>query len=122
VHWGAPLAAAALVGVWALVGTGTGMLSGALFRTPEQASAIGPAIGITLGMVGGCMWPLSIVAPAMRTVGHAVPQSWAVDAWTTLVAGGGGLADIAGQLAVLGGFAVTLLTLASVRLGRRLRD
>jgi ABC-2 type transport system permease protein len=120
VHWGAPLAAAALVGLWALVGTGAGMLSGTLFRTPEQASGIGPAVGIAFGMLGGCMWPLAIVSPFMRTVGHLVPQSWAVDAWTRLVAQDGGIADIAGQLAVLAVFAAALLTLASVRLRRRL--
>ncbi len=44
VSWGDPLAATALVGVWALVGTGAGMLAGTLFSTPEQATAIGPAL------------------------------------------------------------------------------
>src|SRR5690349_16918958 len=57
VHWGDAVGAAALVIVWALVGTGAGMLSGSLFRTPEQATSIGPALGIALGMLGGCMWP-----------------------------------------------------------------
>ena len=70
-----------LVIVWALVGTGAGVFSGTLFRTPEQASAIGPAVGIAFGMLGGCMWPLEIVTPVMRTIGHLVPQAWAVDAW-----------------------------------------
>ncbi|HEU5470800.1 MAG TPA: hypothetical protein VFV67_09105 [Actinophytocola sp.] len=50
-------AAAALITVWALVGTGTGILAGTLSRTPEQAGAI----GIAAGMLGGAMWPLEIV-------------------------------------------------------------
>jgi ABC-2 type transport system permease protein len=120
VHWGAPAAAAALIGLWALVGTGAGMLSGTVFRTPEQASGIGPAVGIAFGMLGGCMWPLAIVSPVMRTIGHLVPQAWAVDAWTRLVAQGGGIGDIAGQLGVLAAFAAALLGLASLRLRRRL--
>jgi ABC-2 type transport system permease protein len=120
VSWGDPLAAAALVGVWALVGAGAGMLAGTLFSTPEQATAIGPALGIAFAMLGGCMWPLSIVGPTMRFVGHFTPQAWAVDAWTRLLSQHGTVASIAPQLLVLGGFAATSLALAAWRLRRRL--
>jgi len=120
VSWGNPVAAAALIGMWALVGTGAGMASGALFRTPEQASAIGPALGITFGMLGGCMWPLEIVPQSVRMVGHATPHAWAVDAWVTVLSRGGSLADIAGYLAILAGYAVALLAFASLRLRRSL--
>jgi ABC-2 type transport system permease protein len=120
VHWGDPVAAALLVVVWALVGTGAGMLSGSVFRTPEQASSIGPAVGIAFGMLGGCMWPLEIVGPAMRAVGHVVPHAWAVDAWVELLSRGGGLPDIARQLLVLAAFAGGLLVVASYRLRRTL--
>lgn len=120
VGWGDPLAAFALIAVWALVGTGAGMLSGTVFRTPEQASAIGPAVGIALGMLGGCMWPLEIVPPAVRTIGHLIPHSWVIDAWTEVLSHGGGIADIAGRLAFLAGFAVALLTFASLRFRRAL--
>ena len=120
VSWGNPLAAAALIAMWALVGTGAGMVSGTLFRTPEQATAIGPTIGIAFGMLGGCMWPLEIVPPSVRLLGHATPHAWAVDAWVTLLSRGGGLADIAGYLAILAGYAVALFALASLRLRRSL--
>jgi ABC-2 type transport system permease protein len=120
VSWGDPVAAAALVGMWALVGTGAGMVSGSLFRTPEQASAIGPAVGIAFGMLGGCMWPLEIVPESVRLVGHATPHAWAVDAWVTLLSRGGGLVDIAGYLAILAGYAAVLLTFATMRLRRSL--
>jgi ABC-2 type transport system permease protein len=116
VHWGNPFAAATLILTWALVGTGAGMLSGSLFRTPEQASAMGPAVGMALGMLGGCMWPLALVGPTMRTVGHLAPQAWAVDAWVEVLSRGGGLADIARQVGVLLAFAAALLTLATMRL------
>lgn len=115
VGWGDPAAATALVTVWALVGTGAGMLSGTVFRTPEQASAIGPAIGIALGMLGGCMWPLAVVPPVVRAIGHLTPHSWAIDSWTEVLSGGGGLPDIAGGLSILTG-----LILASWRLRRSL--
>lgn len=120
VSWGNPVAATALIGMWALVGTGAGMASGTLFRTPEQASAIGPAVGIAFGMLGGCMWPLEIVPETVRLVGHATPHAWAVDAWVTVLSRGGGPADIAGYLAILATYAAVLLGIASLRLRRSL--
>ena len=120
VSWGDPLGATALVGVWALVGAGAGMLAGTLFSTPEQATAIGPALGIAFAMLGGCMWPLSIVGPTMRFVGHFTPQAWAVDAWTRLLSQHGTVISIAPQLLVLGAFAASALALASWRLRRQL--
>jgi ABC-2 type transport system permease protein len=120
VDWGNPFAAAALVFVWALVGTGAGMLSGTLFRTPEQAGAIGPAVGIAFGMLGGCMWPLEVVPPSVRMLGHATPHAWAVDAWVEVLSRGGGLPQIAGYLGILALYAGALLALASLRLRRSL--
>ncbi|MDN3027812.1 ABC transporter permease [Streptomyces sp. S.PB5] len=120
VAWGDPLAAGVLVTVWALVGTGAGVLAGALFRTPEQVNAVGPALGIGLGMLGGCMWPLALVPDWLRTAGHLVPQAWAVDAWTTLLSRGGDLAAILPDLAVLAAFATVLIVCASLALRRRL--
>ncbi len=116
VSWGDPIAAALLLVCWSLVGAGAGMLAGTLFKTPEQASGIGPVVGITLGMLGGCMWPLAMVSPVMRQVGHATPQAWAVDAWTALLARGGTLATVLPDLAVLAGFAAVFLLLATHRL------
>jgi ABC-2 type transport system permease protein len=118
VSWGSPPAAIALVVIWALVGAGAGMLTGTLFRTPQQASSIGPTIGMALGMLGGCMWPLAIVGSAMRTIGHLTPQAWAVDAWTELLSRGGSLTDILRPLAILMAFAIALLTVAITRLRR----
>ncbi len=116
VSWGDPLGAVVLVLLWCLVGAGAGMVSGTLFRTPEQASAIGPVVGIAFAMLGGCMWPLSIVSPAMRAAGHLTPHAWAVDAWTTLIADHGGLVAISGELAVLALFAAGLFAVATWRL------
>jgi ABC-2 type transport system permease protein len=121
VSWGDPVAAAALVVAWVLVGTGAGVLSGTLFRTPDQATAIGPTVGIALGMLGGCIWPLEIVPGPMQTVGHLVPHAWAVDAWTELLSRSGGLGDIAGRLGVLLAFAAGLTAVATFRLRRSLR-
>jgi len=120
VSWGNPFAAGALITVWAFVGAGAGLLSGTVFRTPEQATSIGPAVGIALAMLGGCMWPLSIVSSLMRQVGHATPQAWAIDAWTAVLARHGTISSIAGDLAILSVFAAGFLLLAATRLRRRM--
>lgn len=119
VSWGNPPAALLLVLLWCLVGAGAGMVAGTLFRTPEQASAIGPVVGITFAMLGGCMWPLSIVSPAMRAAGHVTPQAWAVDAWTNLLSNHGTVATVWHQLAILALFAVGFFAVATAR-SRRL--
>jgi linearmycin/streptolysin S transport system permease protein len=120
VDWGDPPAALLLVTVFALVGTGAGMLFGSVLRTAEQATSIGPPVGIALGMLGGCMWPLAIVPEPMRAVGHLFPHAWAMDAFIALIAKGESVAGIAPQLAVLAGFAAALLALATWRLRRTL--
>ena len=94
------------------------MLAGTLFKTPEQSTSIAPTVGILLGMLGGCMWPLEIVGSTMRTIGHLAPHAWAVDAWTELLSRGGTIVDIRRELFVLAGFAVVLIAIASRRLRR----
>jgi ABC-2 type transport system permease protein len=118
VSWGPVGAAGALVVVWSLVGAGAGMLCGTLFTTTEQATSIGPPVGIAFGMLGGCMWPLEIVGPVMRAVGHVVPHAWAVESWIDLLSRGGGFVTIAPKLALLGAYAVVFMAVAARRLGR----
>ena len=120
VSWGDPLAAAALLILWCLVGAGAGMVAGTFFRTPEQASAMGPIVGIVFAMLGGCMWPLSIVSTTMREIGHATPQAWAVDAWTNLLSNHGDLVTISHELGILVLFALGFFGLATFRLKRML--
>jgi ABC-2 type transport system permease protein len=120
VDWGDPVAALVLVVVFALVGTGVGMLLGSVLRNAEQATSIGPPVGIALGMLGGCMWPLAIVPEPMRVVGHLFPQAWAMDGFIDLIAKGEDVAGIAVELAVLGAFAAVLLALATWRLRKTL--
>ena len=120
VDWGDPPAALLLVVTFALVGTGVGMLLGSVLRNAEQATSIGPPVGIALGMLGGCMWPLAIVPQPMRVVGHLFPQAWAMDAFIALIARNTGLGGITRELAVLAAFAAVLLVLATWRLRRTL--
>jgi linearmycin/streptolysin S transport system permease protein len=120
VDWGDPPAALLLLVTFALVATGVGLLLGSVLRNAEQATSIGPPVGIALGMLGGCMWPLAIVPAPMRAVGHLFPQAWAMDGFIALIARNAGLAGIIRQLAVLAAFAAVLLALATWRLRKAL--
>jgi ABC-2 type transport system permease protein len=116
VSWGDPLAAGLLIVLFALVATSVGLLLGASVRNPDQAQAVGVPIAIALAMLGGCMWPLEVVPPLMRAVGHVAPHAWAMDAWQDVIFDGAGVAGVAGPLAVLSGFAVVLGLAARHRL------
>ena len=120
VGWGDPLGAASVVVLFASVATAVGLLLGATVTDADQAQSIATPVAIGLGMLGGCMWPLEIVPPLMRAIGHISPLAWAMDAWIALVFEGAGVAAIAGELAVLAGFALVLGLLARASLRRAL--
>ena len=121
-QWQDPGAVWVIVALLSLTGTGAAMLLGAMMSNAEQASGVAVPLGIGLGMLGGCMWPLEIVPPALRTAGHATPHAWAMDALGKVLQSGAGVADIVGELAVLAGFALVLMALAAWRYGRILRS
>ena len=122
VDWGDPLAVAAIVLLFSLASTGAAILLGSLARTPEQVTGLAPPLGIGLGMLGGCMWPLEIVGPTMQAIGHATPHAWAVGAFMEVVGAGAGVADVATDLGVLAAFAAGFLVVALVAFGRTLRS
>lgn len=120
VAWGDPVAAGSLVLVYAAVGCGAGLLLGTLGRNEDRVGAIGPAMGMVLGALGGCMMPLEFFPPVMLAVAHLIPHYWAVTAWQELVFDGAGLVDIALQLGVLAVFAAVLVSWATRGLRREL--
>ena len=115
VTWGDPIAATAIVALFCLVGAGAAMLVGALARNGDQAASMGVFLGLALGALGGCMIPYQVMPPAMQSFARLIPHSWAVLGLQDLIREGGGLASVGLNLAVLAGFAVVLLTLATWR-------
>lgn len=120
VNWGDLRGAALLILAFCLVGSAFAMLAGSLFRTPEQAGAVGPPVGIALGMLGGCMWPLEIVGSTMRNIGHATPHAWAMDGFVDLIGRGQDYTAVLPEVGVLLGIALVLFPLAIWRLRARL--
>lgn len=118
VTWGDPIAAAAIVAVFCLVGAAAAMLVGALARNGDQAASMGVFLGLALGALGGCMIPYQIMPAAMQSIARLIPHSWAVLGLQDLIRDGGGIASVGTNLAVLTGFAVVLLVLATWRFRR----
>jgi len=52
VAWGDPAAALAIVVAFSFVAAGAALLVGAVARNASQAGAIGPALGMGLGLIG----------------------------------------------------------------------
>ena len=120
VDFGDPVAVITIAVLWSFVGAAAGMLLGSLVKTDAQNTAIATPVGIVFAMLGGCMWPLSVVSPFMRAIGHLTPHAWAMDAWNTVVNDGGGISDIMVEMGVLVAFTVVLGVLATLVLRRRL--
>jgi len=112
VGWGDLAGAAALISVFALVGTGAAMVVGAFSRNADQAGAVGIVSGMLLAALGGAMVPLELFDEPMSSLARLTPHAWAIDGLRALVYEAAGLADILVELTVL-----TLYALALVWLG-----
>lgn len=120
VNWGDPIATGVVVVLFCLVAGGAGMLVGATLRNDSQAAGMGVGIGLGLAALGGSMAPLEIFPDTLRRVAMITPHAWANQAMAELVRRDGSLGDVLLEVAVLGAFAVVLLSSATVLLHRTL--
>jgi ABC-2 type transport system permease protein len=122
VDWVDPAATVAIVVIFSFVGAGAAMLVGSIASNPSQAGALGPALGLVFGLVGGTMVPIEVFPEAMRTAAHLTPHAWAMDAFRALLYDNATVLDILPQLGVLALFAAVLVGLAVFRFRRLLRS
>ncbi len=116
--WGSWPATIAIVAAFCLVATAAALLIGAVVRNESQSQAIGMTIGLAMAALGGCMVPFEVFPDGLRTFAHITPHAWAVDAFTEVLQRGGGLGSIGTELAVLVGYGVVLLGIATIMLRR----
>jgi ABC-2 type transport system permease protein len=112
VHWGDPAGVFLVLAMLSLAYSGAAALISLRSRTEEQAISVAVVLGIVCGLLGGCMYPLDVVGPAVRVVGHVVPQAWAMDAFVKLIYGHVSLAAVLPEIGALAVFAVVLGALA----------
>src|SRR4029077_18148771 len=112
VHWGNPAGVFLVLAMLSLAYAGAAALISLRSRSEEQAVSVAVVLGIVCGMLGGCMYPLDVVGPVVRGVGHIVPQAWAMDAFVKLIYDHVGLASVLPEIGALALFAAVLVTLA----------
>ena len=119
VEWGDPIAATLVLVAFALVSSSAAMLIGSIAQNPEQASSIGVGVAMLLAAFGGAM-PPEVFPDIMRTLSHVTPHAWAIDAFRDLTLRDKDLLGILPRLAVLAGFAIALIALATIRFRKAL--
>jgi ABC-2 type transport system permease protein len=118
VQWGDPLGILVLVLAAVAGAVGWGMFITAVARTPGQVSAIGSAIMLTFGILGGTFISMDAMPSWFRLLTKISPNAWGIDGFTTLALGGG-LKDILTPVLALLVMGAVLFAVAALLLNRR---
>ncbi len=97
---------ALLLAAYAFCVAGLATFCGAVFRTPEQASAVGWIASMVMAALGGCWWPSELMPRWLWRAAHVFPTAWAMDAFHALISFGRGIEAVVLPAAVLLGFGV----------------
>ena len=107
VPWGrSPIALLMIVLTFDLAIVSLGIFISTLVKTTDQVVAIMIASSMAMAALGGAWWPIDIVPPFMKTIGHFFPSAWAMDGFVDIILRGAGVADVLLPATVLLGFAV----------------
>ncbi len=117
-RWGDPLALLALILAAVFGALGWGMLITAVARSPGQVSAIGSAVMLTFGILGGNFVQASVMPQWFQWLGRITPNAWGLDGFTILGLGGS-LADLGRPLLGLAVMGVVLAAASIALFGRR---
>lgn len=73
---GSPAGLALLLVSYPACAAGFATLCGAIFWTPEQASAIGWLASMVMAAMGGCWWPSEVMPRWLSSTGHHTYVRW----------------------------------------------
>ncbi|HEY7849308.1 MAG TPA: ABC transporter permease [Ktedonobacterales bacterium] len=107
------LALAALTLLGAVTFIGMGYLIAALAKTVESASGISSAINFPMMFLSGVFFPLALLPAFLAPVVRAMPLTYLADAFRQITTGGVPDFPMWIDIAVLGGWAVVCVALAS---------
>jgi ABC-2 type transport system permease protein len=102
-----------------LAACGYGILLGAVARTSEQATTIGPISVVIGAALGGIMVPVFVMPKTMQTISRFSPLEWGHHALLDIFVRGGSLSMIWPQIVLLLLFFVVTLALAGAAFSRR---
>jgi ABC-2 type transport system permease protein len=117
-NWGNPLGVLLLVAAAALAATGWGLLLASLSSNAGQITAMGTAVMLIFGILGGSFVPGMEFGPLLQYAGMITPNRWAQDGFLSL-ASGDGLAALVTPLTALVLMALILFALSAVLFRRR---
>lgn len=103
-----------VLAVFAWVAASLGVLVGSVVHSEDKVVGLCLMASLSMAAIGGCWWPLEIVPEGIRTLAHAIPTGWAMDALHQLITFGAGLGAAKKAVAVLAGFGLAA-NLAAVR-------
>ena len=108
-----------IVGI-VFVGTALGLIVAAIAPSRDAVVPLGSVLIVTMAAVGGCWWPIDIEPRWMRGVAHALPTTWAMEAFNDLMIRGRRADAAYVPTAVLLGFGAAYLALGLALFRRRL--
>ncbi len=117
-NWGNPLGVVLLVAAAALAATGWGLLLASLSSNAGQITALGTALMLIFGILGGSFVPGMTFGPLLDWAGRITPNRWAQEGFVSL-ASGDGLAALVTPLTALLVMAGGLFVLSAVLFRRR---
>jgi ABC-2 type transport system permease protein len=116
VAWGQnPLALLVLLISFGLAAVAMGTMLGTFTRTPSQANGLSIALGMVMGLLGGCMLPLEMFPPAVANAVKVLPTTWARMGMTQLTVYNAGFIQILPYAAVLLGFSLVFFVVGILR-------
>ncbi len=116
VNWGRhPLAVALVSLAFALATVSLGVLLATIVKTRGQAGSL--VVGLSMGMaaLGGAWYPLEVTPPLYRQVVQMLPSTWAMRAYTDLLARGADLGQVLPYVGILFGFALIFIMVGVLR-------
>ncbi|MFS8123318.1 ABC transporter permease [Rhizobium sp. BR 250] len=89
-----------------------GMVVAKLFRSPVVVQMVAAAIGMPFMFLAGFSWPVEAIPEPLRTLALILPSTSAIHAFVNVGQMGASLADVRGQLFILGSLAAIYFSLA----------
>jgi ABC-2 type transport system permease protein len=120
VRWGSPPAVVLLMLVTTLAAAGTLILLMSLAGTQRQGDAMTTVVIIVFSLLGGAFVPLDGMPEFLLPLSRSTLTYWAVDGFNELIQRGGGVGDIAVNLAVLALVGVVFLAVGTMVLRRKI--
>ena len=119
ISWGDPVGVAGLIAATALAATGWGILLAALATTPGQVVALGVALMLIFGILGGSFAGVPD-SGLWNTISKITPHAWAIDGIEKLASGGQAV-DVITHILVMLSMTAVLFVIAIVAFQRTQR-